>query len=149
MKRVLVATIVLGLMVSGAAAQSNEVNSVNAVGFLKLSLVSGFTQLAFNWGEVGGDQEIPVQNLFDTSNLNGTMNKSSADSIWMWDAAGSQYVQLWLYNSQGTYPSWDGKWIEASSGLVATNKMPLGQGAWYGRQNETNMNWAEAKPYTL
>ena len=262
MKRVLVATIVLGLMVSGAAAQSNEVNSVNAVGFLKVNLPVGFSQLAFNWGEVGGDDGVSVQGLFDTSVLHGTMNQPSSDKIFirdavsnayvqlwlynsqgtypswdgkwlnlsdgkvssteiargsgfwfentgtgsvdvsisgevpndasktnlfvegftmfgfaysadmdinaqnwsgghgtmnqpssdkifMWDSASNTYVQLWLYNSQGTYPSWDGKWLNLSDGKVSTKKMPLGQGAWYGRVNETNMPWTQTKPYSL
>jgi hypothetical protein len=112
MKRTLSVATLLGLVATVASATS--VTSVNTVGYQTLSIKGGtYNMLAVNWDEVGGASK-SIQDLFDTSTLTGSSAFGSADNIKVWDPDTSNYTTYFLYDSGGTYPSWDGKWVTTS-----------------------------------
>lgn len=104
------------------------------VGYQKISLGPGYNFVGINFKSTETDGSFDIQTLFDTSTLHGAMGQSGADQIYMWDADQQTYVQLWLFDSEGAVPSYDGKWVDGNTQDIATQTVSLGDGFWYIRQ---------------
>jgi hypothetical protein len=127
MKRTLSVATLLGLVATVASAAT--VTSQNTVGYKTLSIKGGgFNMLAVNWDEVGGGDK-SIQDLFDTSTLTGGQAALDADNLLVWDDATAQYTTYFLYDSGGTYPSWDGKWVDENV-LYASATFANGSTFW-------------------
>ena len=93
MKRVLVAVLVLGVMVSGAFAASNEVNSVNVVGFQNLDIASeGYTMVAAPFNSLTGSNSVSEM-IGDALTQGNT--KAEADNILFFDPVEQKYITIW------------------------------------------------------
>ncbi|MBU0678196.1 MAG: hypothetical protein KJ626_08750 [Verrucomicrobia bacterium] len=132
MKRLLTVTLVLAMAATVSFAQSN-VLSRNAVGYVRLNVASNFNLYAFNWTEVGGPENLDVQEIVDTDVLKSGVSAFSGDNLLMWDpnknGGAGGYIRLFLYEST-TDPVWDGSWVDTATGLLATNRVATGQGFW-------------------
>lgn len=107
------------------ALAQTEVYSVNAVGFVKQTVKSGFNLCSFNWDPVGqsGVGSVPVADLFGDQ-LTGDIDANLADNVVLWDAAEQKYATLWKYDD-GSFSGW----LDAN-GELATNELKNGTGFW-------------------
>lgn len=136
------------------AVQAAEVPSVNTVGYVKLNVVPGFNQLAFNWEAVGGAQSVNVQDLVSKDGLTAQIDPRLADNMWLWNPnlngpGKGGYVRMFLFDSGGIIADWDGKWVYNDLSGPSTETLTLGQGAWYVNSGVSDVVWTQPKPYTL
>jgi len=135
MKRIVVG--VLALLVIGTMAfGQTQVLSRNAVGYVKLDLVTNYNMIAVNWLKVGA-AGISVQELLDTSSMQKGNSFLNADNLILWDPVGQGYQTLFLYSSPGS-PAWDGKWV-AQGPVIPTNMLYNGDAAWFRRRGSSNI----------
>ena len=80
----------------------------------------------------------------------GAMDIDLADEIWGWDQSTDGYAYAWLFDSDGTTPSLDGKWLDGATGLETTMILSRGTGWWYFSKADTRTSgwtWTEPVPY--
>lgn len=120
-----------------AAAMCTGTNAVaqtgysDIVGYQTITLGPGYNFVGISFKNTTQDETFDIQTLFDTSKLAGGVTQLGSDQIFLWDAEDQQYIQLWLFDSGGTYEQYDGKWIDAGTGDVADWDVGLGDGLWY------------------
>ncbi len=130
-------TVVIACICLSGSVASAEVYS-QIVGFLSLELQPDYNFIGLNFRNVENGPGYDIQQLFDTTTLNGGMTRAEADRLIMWDVAAQEYVELWLFDSNGNVPDFDGKWIDRESGDVAVREVSLGDGFWLiNTTNET------------
>jgi hypothetical protein len=137
MKRIMTAA--LALVTAAGLAVAADVISDNVVGYQTLNITGGnYNMLAVQWDKVQGGN-IDIQGVFqDVTGLTGSTSALNADQILVWDPVTSGYTTYWLYDSGGTYPSWDGKWIDGLGG-IASAAFPKGTAFWLVSQvTDTN-----------
>lgn len=124
MKRVVLMGIVLGVAAS-LAFGAGEVRSVNAVGYVKQNVVTGFNLLGFSLDPVGTDttKGVPVDQIMGDQ-MTGDLDPGLADNVLLWDPVGQVYIGLWKYDD-GSYKAW-----LDSDGNVATNVLFEGDAFW-------------------
>ena len=131
MKRVLMmALVVVG--VAGLFAVAQEVTSVNAVGYVKLTLPEGFSQVRNDFINLDGEDATP-ENVFGDKLPVGT-------TLYVWDAAGNSYLEA-SYAVRSivvdpgpppvfqTVTNWGGDAITLDQGVGFWCGIPLGAGA--------------------
>jgi hypothetical protein len=125
------------ILAASVAVHAAEVPSVNTVGYVRLNVSTNFNLFSFNWEVIGGAQEVDVQDLLDTTVLAGGIDPALADNLWLWDptAAGGAgaYVRMFLFDSSGAFPQWDGKWVYANLSGPATDMVQRGDAFWLKR----------------
>jgi len=126
MKRVLVTVLVLGVMVSGAFAASNEVNSVNVVGFNRVSLDSN------NWILVSAPfiqmGTSGIQDVFADQMVSGS-SQGNADNVIFWDGASQSYIINWKH---------DAGWVEGAK--LSTQEVFATRCFWVKSNTSSNQN---------
>ncbi|MBN1675890.1 MAG: chitobiase/beta-hexosaminidase C-terminal domain-containing protein [Kiritimatiellae bacterium] len=83
----------------------------------------------------------------------GAMSQMSADNIMIGTMTNEPPVSAdmhdyWLFDSGGSYPAYDNKWIDADIGDIATKSLQPGEGAWYLRRGSGSFEWDEPCPYS-
>lgn len=140
MKRVLSIVLVLGLVAGAAFAQSsNEVNSVNVVGFAKKDVVAdGYTFCAIGFTYMGASNGI--QEIFGDK-LKGAGSSAASDLILKWDPAAQQYLGVWKVDFTGA-PTYHGKWVKDDGAFppnIETNMaFSPGDGFWVVSRQSSN-----------
>lgn len=139
----------LGLIVAAAvgmvaltATAQEEVHSVNIVGYQKVDITGGnFHLMSVNWDSSGTNDSIDIQDLLDTSALQGGDGPGAGDNIYIWNSSLGEYESYWLADSEGVYPELDGKWLDDNYSPVERS-MPRGTAFWlYTRiAGSTNFN---------
>lgn len=114
-----------------ATAIMADVTSQNMVGYVEKTIHPGFNMIAFNWDLVNDPGTgISVQDIFDTSKLNGGLTGVTADTINIHDAATGGYETLFLYDGTGTsYTENNGLWLE-SDRSPSTRDVKSGYSFW-------------------
>jgi len=62
--------------------------------------------------------------------LQGGNTVDEADEIWKWSLSHLSYQRNWLFDSQDTYPAYDGLWIDLAFGHPSSMEMAAGEGFW-------------------
>ena len=98
--------------------------------------------------------DVPLNETGTTLQADGAQGGTDlaiADEIWAWNQATDGYVFAWLFDSAGTTPSWDGKWIDQTTGLETTLVLQRGMGWWYHSKADParvpGWTWTEPVPY--
>lgn len=129
--------ILASLMLVGtvAMATSDPVYSVNTVGYQKLNVAPNWNSYNQNWSQVGGVDEISIQQLVDTSTLLKGGDAGAADNLFVWNPTKNTtggYEIYYLYT--------DGQWYWTVDDMSpATNTIARGQGFWI-RHKSTQTN---------
>lgn len=134
----------LAVMLIGAVAYGQtSVLSRNAVGYVRLDFTGGsYSLIANNWNKVAaGGVGLSIQDLLDVSNMKKTKSFLTADNLIMWDPyklpAGG-YKTFYLYDSPGD-PNWDRKWVDTTTGELATNVIKSGEAFWIVNRAASNV----------
>lgn len=129
----LMMTLAAGLTAGAVLA----VESQNIVGYQTLDVTDGkFNMLSVPWDAVGGGALSIADILSDPlgSGLQGgsdyLLNRGDADLIKVWNPATSGYKDYYLYDSGGTYPIWDGQWIDNATGIPSEDPFAKGSTFW-------------------
>mgnify|MGYP001585536481 CR=1 FL=1 len=119
MKRLMTA-VAMSCIAGFALAATNEVTSVNIVGYNKIPAPPGIKIFAPMF-------YIGSNTVSEVMGTNGTANSSQtlADNVYLYRNA--SYVTLWLYDASDG-PEFDHKWVDGSQ--VATNIILPGEGFW-------------------
>ncbi len=146
MKRML--GIISAVALTAGLVSADSVESQNIVGYHTMPIVGGgFNMVAVNWDAIGGD-EIHIQNLFeDVSGLEMAATAGQADNLLIWDPITSGYTTYFLYDSGGTYPDWDGTWVNLAGTEIIEDSLPMGKGAWYISRGAVDIEWVQDRPY--
>ena len=124
---------IAGVLAAGlmaALAGAAEEASRNVVGFVRVDLAPGFNLVAYNWDAGTEDGRVSVQELFATERMTGGRTAGAADNILFWDAQAQRYVTVWLYDSGGRFPAYDGQWIKADGSGLAEQTVGRGDAFW-------------------
>ena len=116
-------------------AESVEVTS-NIVGQNQITLQQGRNFVGLNFKNPEGGS-YNVQELFDTSVLEGGSNRMVSDQLILWNTVDQKYIRLWLAT--------DGTCIDTSTGRAADRVIPAGSAFWIIKQ--TNEELTETKPF--
>ena len=108
----------------------------NTVGYQTIQLQEGRNFVGLNFKNPEGDS-YNVQELLDTSVLEGGLNRSSSDQLIVWDTINQKYIRLWLRS--------DGIWIDTNTGRAADRVIPAGAAFWVIKQ--TSEELTETKPF--
>ena len=93
MKKLAVAVMVSGMLASGVFAQSNEVSSVNVVGFQNVTVASnGYTMVALPFYALDGTNTLDA--VLEGQLTQGNTS-ADADNVIFFDAASQSYVRNW------------------------------------------------------
>ncbi len=126
MNRISTAVTALGLAATVTLAATNEVVSVNVVGYAKVNVPAQKYVLA-SIGFNAMDPNATVQELFGDQ-LTGGFGFADGDHIYMWDAAQQKYILLYKQSTGGVFPN-DG-WLNGETLEPATNKVTPGMAFW-------------------
>jgi len=81
------------------------------------------------------------------SGASGAMDSESSDGVYLWDAASQTYSGFaWLVDTGGSYPEWDGVWVDEYFG-VSTLELRPGEGFWLRDAGPQGFSWGYPKPY--
>jgi hypothetical protein len=123
------------LMATLAMAQTNEVTSVNVVGYYKVTIppAGGFTLVALNLDSIDPTNQ-NIQGIFGTQLRSGS-NPNNSDKLYKYLPSGGGYKTFFRKTSTGLYYS--------STDLVnATNPAILtGEGMWLQSQPSATTNY--------
>ena len=77
----------------------------------------------------------------------GGLTRAESDRLILWDPANQEYVEFWLFDSGGSNPYLDGKWIDRKTGDVAdaTRVVAAGSAVWVIKQ--TGGGLVEGRPF--
>lgn len=83
----------------------------------------------------------------DVSTLAGGTSRATSDRLILWDAVNQRYIEFWLFDSNGSHPEFDGKWIDRETGGVAgiDRVVPAGSAVWLLKR--TSDAWLEERPF--
>ena len=56
------------------------------------------------------------------------------------------YKTLWLFDSGGTYPGYDGTWWEVGGSGPSSQLLEKGTGWWYITKDQTDVTWQWTEP---
>jgi len=102
------------LSITSAPAQQTNAYS-NIVGYQKITLQEGRNLIGVNFRNTGQNTYYNVQDVIDTSTLQGGQTLLGSDRLYIWDAAAQEYVRLWLYET--------GQWVDEEAGTYAEQKI--------------------------
>ena len=77
----------------------------------------------------------------------------TADEIWGWRQADDGYWLNYLFDSDGSIPTFDGAWFDQVTALPTTMTLDMGTGWWYrskadgARAGSPAWIWTEPVPY--
>jgi len=148
MKTKLIGVSTVILLVAGLAmAQTSEVSSVNAVGYIKVTCPGNkFTILAVPMNPLSTNAAYTLDELLGTNGLVASWDPALADVVYLWN--GSSYISAFLNDDGWGDPTIDWKWCSPGDPpTVFTNAIEPGQGFWY-RSRGTNFVWTAEKPYS-
>lgn len=130
---------------AGTGVTACVLGEVPADGTNNVTLESGFNLIGAQFSA-----SLPINDLVrnDWSQLNGGLSLVGADNLLNWDACSQSFRQFFLYDSSGTHPNWDGKWVDFSSGLLATETLGVGKGSWVLNRDPGMKSWTEVQTYT-
>lgn len=123
-------------LVAGLSAQAQgPVYSKNVVGFQKIDLAPGLNMIGNNWKAVGGADEIPIQDLLDTTELVGGDDFFTSDLLYAWDQsmnAGLGGYRFYYFGDwAGAYGAeYDRKWYVSGEDEPTEDVIARGQGFW-------------------
>ena len=105
-------------------------------------VLPGFNLLSYAFSE-----RILLNDTTFTNGGHGGFGFSDSDVIFIWNQTNQQYEEYFLLGDVGD-TNYNHKWIDNSTGEVATNTyLEPGMGFWY-RHRGTGFAWIEPKPYT-
>lgn len=113
--------------------------NVNVDATFTHSLVEGYNMVATAY---------PVTqavNSMDWTGFQGAMTAGASDQLVFWDAAAQKYVRVWLFDSGGSFPAYDGKWLKWDGSALADNVIESGVAVWAIRQAAGDVS--ENKPF--
>jgi hypothetical protein len=104
-------------------------------------IVPGFNMVAYPFSADAAINDL----TFD--NGRAKAGAAAADNIWLWDVPAQTYLQFFLKkNAGGTGTD---QWVNAVGETFATNVITTGNGFFYESKNTQNVEWVQARPYTL
>jgi hypothetical protein len=77
----------------------------------------------------------------------GGWGTAQGDNIIFWDVVQQKYIITYLAADLDS--SVDGKWLYDGGVVIATNKLEMGTGYWFRRQNAGNVQWNEPQTYSI
>ncbi len=112
-----------------------EVYSRSHVGYARQRLLPGFSlvRMPFVQEDLSA---VNIQDIFDPSALNQGSNAGLADSIQFWDPIESKYDAYFLHDGTAgklLVPEKKGKWVDSSTGLIASNAVAPGRAFFFVR----------------
>ncbi len=113
-----------------------EEASRNVVGFARVDLAPGHNLVAYNWNAGTEDGRVSVQELFNASRMNGGMSLGSSDNVLFWDEAQQRYVTVWLFDSDGRFPDFDGTWMKSDGSGPSDRSVGRGDAFWVVNRGE-------------
>jgi len=116
----------LGLAASVTLAATNEVVSVNVVGYAKVNVPASKLVLC-SAGFNTMDPNATVQEIM-AGQLTGGWDYFGGDHVYLWDATAQQYTVLWKQDTGGVLDG-DG-WLDSNTGVLSTNKLVPGSAFW-------------------
>jgi len=117
----------------GIEGTEPKIYSGNAAGVLPLTVVGrgleekerlGMWGISLDPGGKEGIQEVIGWQM------DGAGCSEQASEIWKWRATTWTYERNWLFDSMGSYPAYDGLWLDLSTGGPSQMRMALGSGFW-------------------
>jgi len=76
----------------------------------------------------------------------GGMDPADTDQIQIWDQLNAVYKTLWLFDSGGYYPAYDGTWWEVGGSGPSSRQLQKGTGWWYITKDQTDVTWQWTEP---
>jgi hypothetical protein len=138
-KTLLTATVLAGLLGSSAFADTT-VSSANVVGYSKVDLAPGFTMMRTPFAD--GTNALSIQSILSTNDLTAASIAGVGDQIVLWNNVSSQYDTYFLHdgtNGKLSVPEKLGKWVDATTDLVASNSVAPGTGFFFIRAGATTV----------
>lgn len=133
-------------------AVGGATNTVTVVGDVVMSaqttktIQPGFNQIAYGFSTSRALNDLNfVHNPADPNSPLGTTSPATADQVYIWNPATSNYETYFLYYDGSTDPE-NNSWLDSGFGLANVTIEP-GQGFWYFRQGSTTVTWVENRPY--
>ena len=124
---------------------------VAATGTNSIELLEGFNMVSYPFSSEF-ELNTTITNWIDQGAKAGS-DEGAADKITFWDPVGSKYDTYFLHDGTAgklLVPEKLGKWIDASTDLVASNSIPLNSAFFYQRQSgEGTITIEVEQPYNL
>lgn len=124
-------SMLVGVALASSALAQQTVNSVNAVGFVKISVPAGKFVMA---SAPFADFQPTIQDMFK-GQLSGNVNASIADMVMVWNPTPAPGAYVYYYKDEF------GDWLNLDTLEVATNAVDTvlpGQGFWIWSKASSN-----------